>query len=547
MMAPQNPPTVPAWVRKRDGRLVPFESDKICRSLFAASDNCGRPDAFLARELADVAVHFLADELSGSTPTTEQVREVVVKVLREVRQYALASAYEDRTRDQQVKSSSIVSVEPTGAPGESREAFLRTYALQAVFTRDLVAAHQDGLIVLEGLETPEKLHTVTAGPLRKPDDLLARLEEGSAQAGQTLVLDGPEHALAQAFVGQKRVSRQQIEERARGFTDVLLRGLRMTGLHAVVNLNASPPPWAAESAGPLFAEQQPESDTSRLTQFADALAEAIGENGYESVRISWHLAEADFSAEDRLLGLARAALSGPPLSFVFDRPRRPVLLGEGVSREHGAVLLAVGLDLPRLVGLASQGTNDPQKRVEQFRGKLRSLARLALSAALQKREYLRARAAERPELASGFLLERARLLAVPLGLEEAMTALTGQRMCAVEETLALAGEVLRSLSDTLRAEGRAATLETCLDALPGRASAGPSCWDTDAAIKAQLRALGLLHTAAGCGTGTAFIPNDPAPAPEHVASWLRWASTQTSITRLVLRRQHPPLRQMTFE
>src|SRR5262249_18497257 len=40
--------TPPAWVHKRDGRLVPFEPDKISRSLFAATEALGRPDAFLA-------------------------------------------------------------------------------------------------------------------------------------------------------------------------------------------------------------------------------------------------------------------------------------------------------------------------------------------------------------------------------------------------------------------------------------------------------------------------------------------------------------------
>src|SRR4051812_43524717 len=95
MISPHSAPP-PAWVRKRDGRLVPFEADRICRALFAASEQCGKPDPFLARELADVAVHFLAEETEGTTPTTEQVREVIVKVLRELKQLPLASAFEDR-------------------------------------------------------------------------------------------------------------------------------------------------------------------------------------------------------------------------------------------------------------------------------------------------------------------------------------------------------------------------------------------------------------------------------------------------------------------
>ena len=62
--------SVPLWVRQRDGRLAPFDADRICQTLFAATDELGRPDAFLARELTDGVVHFLAEEVEGVPPTT---------------------------------------------------------------------------------------------------------------------------------------------------------------------------------------------------------------------------------------------------------------------------------------------------------------------------------------------------------------------------------------------------------------------------------------------------------------------------------------------
>src|SRR5262249_19622926 len=64
-------PTPPAWVRKRDGSLVPFDPDKISRALFAASESLGRPDAFLARELTDGVVHFLSSENEAAFTTTQ--------------------------------------------------------------------------------------------------------------------------------------------------------------------------------------------------------------------------------------------------------------------------------------------------------------------------------------------------------------------------------------------------------------------------------------------------------------------------------------------
>ena len=81
------------WVRKRDGSLVPFEADKISRALFAASESLGRPDAFLARELTDGVVHFLGEEAESDTLQTEQIAELVAKVVRELGRPALAAAW----------------------------------------------------------------------------------------------------------------------------------------------------------------------------------------------------------------------------------------------------------------------------------------------------------------------------------------------------------------------------------------------------------------------------------------------------------------------
>src|SRR5688572_13418888 len=81
------------WVFKRDGRLVPFEADKINRALFAATEAIGAPSALLARELTDSILYFLASEVGSSTPTTAQIEELVVKIVRELGHPRLAQAY----------------------------------------------------------------------------------------------------------------------------------------------------------------------------------------------------------------------------------------------------------------------------------------------------------------------------------------------------------------------------------------------------------------------------------------------------------------------
>src|SRR5438477_12944923 len=90
------PPTPTAWVRKRDGSRVPFDADQISQALFAATETLGRPDAFLARELTDGALHFLAVESDDDTITTAQIAELVGKTVRELGQAALAEAFAAR-------------------------------------------------------------------------------------------------------------------------------------------------------------------------------------------------------------------------------------------------------------------------------------------------------------------------------------------------------------------------------------------------------------------------------------------------------------------
>src|SRR5262249_22202635 len=158
------------------------------------------------------------------------------------------------------------------------------------------------------------------------------------------------------------------------------------------------------------------------------------------------LSASDFSTRtdpltSRVLVLAR---EGKPIVLVLDRPRRPVLLAEGIDRRHPAILQAVGLHLPRLAVQTSSSDD-----VERFLQKLRSLARLALSAAGQKRAYLRRVTSEpvAPELSQGFLLDRARLLVTPIGLEAVVRTLTGRGLCSGGTALDLGKQIVQRLRD----------------------------------------------------------------------------------------------------
>jgi hypothetical protein len=288
-----------------------------------------------------------------------------------------------------------------------------------------------------------------------------------------------------------------------------------------------------------------------LATLADELLEELLRPGTERLRVDWHLGERDFlpAGRDRLLRVARRALEGAELGFVFDRPRRPVALAEGLDRQHPAVLLRAGLNLPGLAGQPGMADD-----AERFLQRLGSLARLALSAAVQKRDHLRRQErARRIPFSSGFLLDKARLVVAPLGLDAVVTALAGRGPCAGGAALELGRRIVARLREVLRSDGRAAQMDTCLDGpfafaldggVPeGKTVAGLTPWDAAAPVKAQLRAGGVLHGAAEHGTLALFVAE--GPTPEALAEWLRLA-WQGEVVRLRVVRPAPAQRQLVF-
>jgi hypothetical protein len=553
-------PQPPAWVCKRDGQSVPFDADKISRALFAASESLGRPDAFLARELADGVVHFLTLENDEATPTTEQISELVIKVVRELGQPALAEAFarfgERRTRVPVVETPAARPASPASPPNEIVFRFaagtplsevvpacVRDYVLQTVFTRDLVAAHGEGLLTLTGLDAPTELSGYLLGPpLDSGRGIVTALENVRRFAGHFAVLDGPEYSLASGHVS--------VDDFARD----LAIGLRLTGLRGVVNLNcATPPSWAGDLAeGPLFAGQNRTPATEQLQQLADDLANALLQPSHsipreEKLRIDWHLGERDFEAtparRERLHDRVRQALEGKAIGFVFDRPRRPTALAEGIDRQHPALLSTVGVHLPRLA--MQPGINGDTSK---FLAKLGSLARLALSAGVQKREYLRqlernrsSKPLEQPALTSGFLLDRARLMVAPIGLDQLVQSFLSKGLSAGGAALEFGRQIVQRLRDVLRQDGRNTHLDTCIDG-PFRfqltegsepqleEAAGLTPWDSTAALKNQLRAAGVLQGVSEHGTLALFVPE--ASTPEQAIDWLRAAWQQSDVLRL---------------
>ncbi|MFL5243831.1 MAG: ATP cone domain-containing protein [Gemmataceae bacterium] len=571
-------PSPPAWVHKRDGRLVPFEADKISRALFAATESLGRPDAFLARELTDGVVHFLSVEQEGAVPTTAQVAESVVKVVRELGQPALSQVFLEGVRKRDAVDLDDLAKTPANqitirlsvddSPTKVLRDFARSYTLQMVFARDIVAAHRDGLLALSGLETPQDLAGCVLELPPPGKTLTEAFFDARNHVANCVAVDGPEFLISEYLRSIRREQNELANSIVkRWWIRELAASLSAAGLRAIVNLNnSSPPLWAEDLAsGPLFLENPNAPDPKRLTALGHALLADLVHSERDPLRVNWHLSGRDFVPEnaERLAEVARHALDGNSLAFVFDRPRRSVSLGEGMDRRHSSALMTLGLNLPRLA--EQQGVLGDSTK---FLDKLGSLARLALSAGVQKREFLRRVGKDRPALVRGFLLGRARLLVAPIGLESVVRAMTGEGI-AQETGLRFAKQIVEKLNTVLQKDGLATRLESCLDApliqdigatqaaensdspptgpLPTLDKvAGLTTWDAKASWKSQLKATGALHSLAGQGTACLLLPEDPVPAPEEVVEWLSWAWHNTEVMRLRLMRPIPVHQQLTL-
>jgi ATP cone domain len=539
----------PPWkVVKRDGRVEPFEPEKLQHTLFAATERLGAPNPFLARELTDGVVHFLAAEAAGRALPTSEIAETVAKVVREFGHAALADAYEAAIQVPTVpkaarsRAASNVMQGPATPITAEQSVFeveraasahsLREYSLGFVWPREFVSAHRDGLLHLTGLETPLEMAGVVLPHVRpeseKGPSYLEGVAAARAHAGQFLAIDGPEYALAGGS--------GSAEERIDAFLSELRLAADATGLTILLNLNhPEPPPWDADMAtGPLFPPPTGQA-AEEAPRLASGLALQVTAGPRSGLRIWWHVRESDFEPAQlpTLLKLAASAADGSPVEFVFDRPKRPVALGPGLDRRHPAVVAVVGINLPALVMQLGAGPADRAV----FLKKLGSLTRFAKSAGHVRQDYLRRHA--RPSARAGFLLERSRLVVVPAGLDAAVRTLLGPESSSPGLITDFGKQVLSTIREAL-ASDRPRVLDSVIDSPLEHAAllnGGICLADASLTVQQQIKAASGLHHAAGGGSAYLALAGEQATSPEQLADLLR-ASWESDVARVALRRSN---------
>lgn len=521
--------------RLQDGRVVEFDADRVAHCLFELTETRGQPDAFLARELTDGLVYLLSTESDEEIPTAGELADLIEKYVRELGRPIFAQCLSQRLisdptsfavanrSDSSGASSRFRDLDPLPGPAAMREMFrdaeLEQFSLTHVYPRDVVSVHQDGLLLLTGLGRPFELAGGAAAN-SGVDEVEAEMQAARLVAGQYVAIDGPERSLA-TVAGTP-------EQLAARYAEALRQASGRAGIGVILNLNqqALAPPPRAHVGESLFSDHQFEPDTTRVESLGVALAHEFGgQNRDANIQVIWHLCGRDFdpTTVERLQSIVRDSR----LVFAFDRARYAGSLGAGLTREKPAALIVVGMHLHRLAQQA------PSHALDIFMKKLGSLARLARAAGHARFDFLRKHS--RPEVRRGFLLERARMLVVPIGLEAAVRLLSDHPISDDSLGVETAKTIVQGLRQAMD-QDPPRNLESCIDSFPWLGDegmiAGVTPWDDESMPRLQIKSAGQLHSLAGAGVGQIHLGPLSAFAPEELANLLRIAWHQTELHRL---------------
>jgi anaerobic ribonucleoside-triphosphate reductase len=172
-------------IRKRDGRIVEFNREKIVSAIFKAAKAVGGEDRQLAEELGEIVVQYLYKRLGSGIPTVEEVQDAVEKVLIETGHAKTAKAYilyrDRRTRLRDSKSELMdivqdilvetsrenanVSNSPSAKMLQIASAASKKYYLTRLIPDEMSQAHLDGDIHIHDLDFYGKTLTCVQIPL----------------------------------------------------------------------------------------------------------------------------------------------------------------------------------------------------------------------------------------------------------------------------------------------------------------------------------------------------------------------------------------------
>ncbi len=148
-------------IKKRDGRIVPFDQERITTAIFKAAQAVGEPDIKLAERLAKKVTEILHKKFDGTIiPGVEQIQDIVEEVLVKEKQTKIAKAYilyrKEHQKIREVKGSYL------GIP--ELDTNLSINALR-VLSKRYLRKNSDGKVI----ETPSELFHRVAHNLAQAD------------------------------------------------------------------------------------------------------------------------------------------------------------------------------------------------------------------------------------------------------------------------------------------------------------------------------------------------------------------------------------------
>jgi ribonucleoside-triphosphate reductase (formate) len=172
-------------IRKRDGRIVEFNMEKIVSAVFKAAKAVGGEDRQLAEELGEIVIQYLHKQLGVEIPTVEEVQDAVEKVLIETGHAKTAKAYilyrDRRTRLRESKSELMDVVQeilvetnrenanvgnsPSAKMLQIASAASKRYYLSRLIPDEMAQAHIDGDYHIHDLDFYGKTLTCVQIPL----------------------------------------------------------------------------------------------------------------------------------------------------------------------------------------------------------------------------------------------------------------------------------------------------------------------------------------------------------------------------------------------
>ena len=164
-------------VRKRDGRVVDFDQERITNAIFKAAQAVGGKNRKLSKKLSDKVVRILEEKYPDKIPHVEEVQDVVEKVLTENGHYRTAKAYilyreqhkkirETRKlimdieetmngylkqSDWRVNENSNIAYSFSGLLMHAGGSVIANYTLHNVYPPEIAMAHKDGAFHIHDL------------------------------------------------------------------------------------------------------------------------------------------------------------------------------------------------------------------------------------------------------------------------------------------------------------------------------------------------------------------------------------------------------------